>query len=52
MNTAKMHGLNPQHYFKAVLERISDHPINKITDLLPWNLKTELEKPSNTTVKV
>jgi hypothetical protein len=25
-----------------VLERIADHPINAIADLLPWNVTTSL----------
>jgi transposase len=52
MNTAKMHGLNPQHYFRTVFERIADHPINKIDALLPWNLAAELASNSGYTVKV
>jgi transposase len=25
-------------YLRAVIARIANHPINKIADLLPWNL--------------
>lgn len=34
--TAKMNGLNPEAYLADILERIADHPINKIDALLPW----------------
>jgi transposase len=37
MGTCKLHGLNPAVWLKDVLKRISNHPINKITGLLPQN---------------
>jgi hypothetical protein len=36
--TAKLNGRDPAGYLRAVITRIADHPINKIADLLPWNL--------------
>ncbi|WP_145727521.1 transposase domain-containing protein, partial [Nitrospirillum viridazoti] len=36
--TAKLNGRDPQAYLRDVLDRIADHPINRITDLLPWNI--------------
>jgi hypothetical protein len=35
--TAKMNGINPEGYLRDVLARITDHPINRIGELLPWN---------------
>jgi transposase len=36
LGTAKLNGINPQRYLRHVLERIADHPINRIDELLPW----------------
>jgi transposase len=36
VETAKLNGLDPQGYLRDVLERIADHPINRIDELLPW----------------
>jgi hypothetical protein len=38
VETAKLNGLDPQAYLRHVLDRIADHPINRIADLLPWNI--------------
>jgi hypothetical protein len=37
--TCKMHGVEPYTWFKEVLQKIADHPINKIHDLLPHRYK-------------
>ena len=36
LGTAKLNGINPQRYLRHVLERIADHPSNRIDDVLPW----------------
>jgi transposase len=41
IETAKLNGLNPWEYLRAVFERIQDHPISKIAELLPWNIKLD-----------
>lgn len=37
VETAKLNGLDPQACLRDVLERIADHPINRIDEMLPWN---------------
>jgi hypothetical protein len=38
IETAKLNGLDPELYLREVLSRIADHPIDRISDLLPWNI--------------
>ena len=39
IETAKLNGLDPQAYLADILDRINDHKINKLDELLPWNWK-------------
>lgn len=39
IGTALLNGVEPYAYLREVLGRIADHPINRIDDLLPWNVE-------------
>jgi transposase len=45
VETAKLNGLDPEGYLRHVFERIADHPINRIEELLPWNIGQREEEP-------
>ncbi|MGB3929981.1 MAG: IS66 family transposase [Sphingobium sp.] len=35
--TCRLNGVEPEAWFTDVIERIGNHPINRIDELLPWN---------------
>ena len=37
IETARLNGVDPQAWLADVLERIPDHKINRIEELLPWS---------------
>jgi hypothetical protein len=42
VGTAKLNGVDPEAYLRHVLDRIAEHPINRINDLLPWHVASDL----------
>lgn len=44
IETCKLNRVNPEAWLAWVLERIQDHPANRINELLPWAYQAIIEK--------
>ena len=49
IETCKLNHIDPQAYLHYVLQRIADYPINRIEELLPWNMTDQLQQPVQVT---
>jgi transposase len=46
IGTARMNGIDPEAYLRYVFTHIADYPINRVADLLPWNVADRLQQKS------
>ena len=44
IETCKLNEIDPEAWLTFVIERIADHPINRIDELLPWNWRPPEKK--------
>jgi transposase len=46
IGSARLNGIDPEAYLRYVFTHIADSPINRVADLLPWNVADRLKQKS------
>ena len=47
-----LNGLDPEAYLRYVITHINEHRINKIAELLPWNVAAKLPSLTRDTTEI